>query len=255
MKFIDSHCHLDLDAFDGDRGQVIDRSSAAGVERIVVPATTPESWERLLKLAETFSALRIAFGIHPYFLDDIPESALTELRRMIAGHRARIVAIGETGLDKMIEVDFEKQQFFFAKQLEMAEEFGLPVIIHSRRAHDRVVAMVRRSSVRRGVVHGFAGSYQQGAAFWKLGLRLGVGGVITYERARKTRNAVAQMPVEALLLETDAPDMPLSGRQGERNSPEFVPEVFSCLVGIRREEPDLLHSQILENTRQLFSLA
>ncbi|WP_020409289.1 TatD family hydrolase [Hahella ganghwensis] len=255
MEYIDSHCHLDFSAFDEDRDQVVARTTASGVGLLVVPSTTPESWPNVLALAERYPCVRIALGLHPYFLGNVEYSALDELRDLVKSERSRIVAIGETGLDRMIDVDYGRQQKFFERQVRIAEEFSLPVIVHSRKANDQVASILRQSAVTDGVVHGFSGSYQQAIAFWNIGMRIGVGGVITYERAQKTRKTIASLPTESLVLETDAPDMPLCGRQGKRNSPEYLSEVFHSLEKIRSEGRHQLRKQLIQNTLKLFSLS
>lgn len=150
---------------------------------------------------------------------------------------------------------FERQQSVLLAQLRLAKQHDLPVILHSRRTHDQLAAALRRMQLpRRGVVHGFAGSLSQAQAFIRLGYYIGVGGTITYERAQKTRGVMAQLPLEALLLETDAPDMPLAGYQGQPNRPERAAEVFHTLCELRPEPADGIAAHLQRNTQSLFAM-
>ncbi|VEA71713.1 Uncharacterized deoxyribonuclease YjjV [Serratia rubidaea] len=155
----------------------------------------------------------------------------------------------------MAEPQFERQQTLLRAQLQLAKRHDLPVILHSRRSHDPLAAMLRRADLpRRGVVHGFAGSLSQAQAFVRLGYFIGVGGTISYQRAQKTRAVMAQLPLSALLLETDAPDMPLAGYQGEPNRPERAAEVFQALCQLRSEPPEQIADRLWQNTQSLFAL-
>src|SRR5690606_11706090 len=204
---VDSHCHLDAAEFDGDRDQVVARARAAGVARQVVPAIGAAGWPNLRDLCAGSEGLFPAYGLHPMFLDDHRPEHLAQLRDWI--ERERPVAVGECGLDYFIEgLDRDVQQDCFDGQLALAREYELPAIVHARRAVDAVIASIRRVGGLRGVVHSWSGSRQQAEQLWELGFMLGIGGPVTYERARRLRGLVAGMPIEHLLLETDAPDQP-----------------------------------------------
>ena len=168
------------------------------------------------------SPLFAALGLHPLYIAQHHEPQLEQLAMLLAERPHKLVAVGEIGLDLYMDnPQFERQQSVLLAQLRLAKQHDLPVILHSRRTHDQLAAALRRMQLpRRGVVHGFAGSLSQAQAFIRLGYYIGVGGTITYERAQKTRGVMAQLPLEALLLETDAPDMPLAGYQGQPNRPE-----------------------------------
>ena len=172
----------------------------------------------------------------------------------MAGERAAgLVAIGECGLDARIEVPMDLQLRFLEAQIELACAFNLPLILHSRGTHNELLALLTRYRLPAGgVIHAFSGSRQQAEQFWKLGCYLGVGGAITYERAAKTRRALAAMPLEALLLETDGPTMPLAGYQGQRNEPGKVAQVLAILAELRGEEPTQLANRIELNVERLF---
>jgi len=253
-RYIDSHCHLDFDVFDEDRPQVIADCLEAGVECVVVPGTRPSCWQKQLQLADEFPLLKSSLGIHPYFLSGLDESSLDQLESTVVQHRNAIVAIGETGLDFVIDIGLDKQTVFFRRQLILAAKLSLPVIVHSRKAHSLVSKYLRETRIGRGVIHGFSGSYEEAKAFCNQGFAIGVGGGITYDRAQKTRRSIARLPLGSLVLETDAPDMPLSGRQGQRNSPVYVAEVFRSLVLLRPEPEEVIAEQLRLNARALFNI-
>ena len=169
--------------------------------------------------------------------------------------RERPTAVGECGLDFFVEgLDADTQRMYFARQLELAHEFELPVILHARRAVDEVIAGIRRIGALRGVVHSFSGSEEQARQLWKLGFLIGLGGPTTYERAHKLRRIVATMPLEFLLLETDAPDQPLATHRGERNEPACLPEVLATVATLRGEDPQAIADATTRNARRLFGL-
>ena len=169
---------------------------------------------------------------------------------------AKVVAVGEIGLDRYRDdPQFAKQERFLQAQLTLAKRFDLPVILHSRRTHDTLAMHLKRHDLpRTGVVHGFAGSLQQAERFVQLGYKIGVGGTITYPRAIKTRDVMARLPLEALLLETDAPDMPLNGFQGQPNRPEQAARVFDVLCELRPEPAEAIAETLYRNTTALFTL-
>jgi TatD DNase family protein len=162
--------------------------------------------------------------------------------------------VGETGLDLYRDdPQFERQQVMLEAQLRLAKRYDLPVILHSRRTHDTLAMLLKKHALpRTGVVHGFAGSLQQAERFVQSGYKIGVGGTITYPRASKTRDVMARLPLSALLLETDAPDMPLNGFQGQPNRPEQVARVFASLCELRQEPADVIANALIHNTKALF---
>lgn len=250
---IDSHCHLDVSEFDADRAQVIARARSAGVRAQIVPAIDAKGWPKLRELCAKESGLHPAYGLHPMYLDAHRPEHLRELRNWL--ERERPVAVGECGLDFYVEgLDAEAQRLYFTGQLELAKELDLPVVLHARRSVDEVTATLRRIGGLRGVVHSYSGSLEQARQLWKLGFCLGFGGPITYERAARLRDIVASMPVEFLLLETDAPDQPLSTHRGERNEPSYLPEVLRAAAALRGEDEAQLAASTSANARRLFNL-
>ena len=256
MRFTDTHCHFDFPPFVGDEEKSIARAAEAGVERIIVPAVDASRFARIVALAAQHPALYAALGLHPIAIDRHEDAHLDQLESWLQQQPAKLAAIGEIGLDLyMGNPQFARQEFLLDAQLRLAKQYELPVILHSRRTHDKLALHLRRHDLpRRGVVHGFAGSLQQAQAFIKLGYAIGVGGTLTYERASKTRNTLAQLPLDALLLETDAPDMPLHGFQGEPNRPERARLVWQTLCELRPESPQAIAEALWRNTCALFNL-
>ncbi|HEY0229620.1 MAG TPA: TatD family hydrolase [Dokdonella sp.] len=250
---IDSHAHLDAAEFDADRDAVIARARAAGVAAQVIPAITLAGFAKLRDLCAAQTGLHPAYGLHPMYLAEHRPHHLDDLRGWI--ERERPVAVGECGLDFFVEgLDADLQRDYFQRQLELARDFELPLILHARRAVDEVIATIRREGPLRGVVHSFSGSVEQARQLWKLGFCIGIGGPLTYERARRLREIVASMPIEFLLLETDAPDQPLSGHRGERNEPARLREVAEVVAALRNESLDAVAAATSNNAARLFGL-
>ncbi|SKC04944.1 TatD DNase family protein [Kosakonia radicincitans] len=256
FRFIDTHCHFDFPPFMGDEVASIARAADAGIGRIIVPAIAARYFDRICSLAREHSALYAALGLHPIVIEEHTAQSLEQLEQALAARPEKVLAIGEIGLDLYRDnPQFERQQQVLDAQLKLAKRFDLPVILHSRRTHDKLAMHLKKQALpRTGVVHGFSGSLQQAQRFIELGYYIGVGGTITYPRASKTRDVMAQLPLSALLLETDAPDMPLNGFQGQPNRPEQAARVFATLCELRPEAPDVIAQTLLENTQQLFAL-
>lgn len=251
---VDSHCHLDAAEFDDDREAVIARARAAGVHRQIVPAIDAAGWPKLRDICATDAGLFPAYGLHPMYLDAHRPQHLLELRDWI--ERERPVAVGECGLDYFIEgLDAETQQRYFEGQLVLAREFDLPLIVHARRAVDAVIAAIKRITHLRGVVHSFSGSAEQARQLWQLGFLVGLGGPVTYDRANRLRKLAATIPIECLLLETDAPDQPDAGIRGERNEPARLVTVLETIAQLRDEDPALIAQATTRNAERLFALS
>ena len=254
MELIDSHCHLDAAEFDADREAVLQRARNSGVRGIVVPGVMAQGWHGLWALCEREPDLYPALGLHPVYLDAHQASDIDRLADWVTDSRP--VAIGEIGLDYYLrELDRERQQVLFEAQLEIARDAGLPVILHVRKSHDEVLATLKRIRVPGGISHAFNGSLQQARQYMDLGFRLGFGGMLTYERSSKLRALARQLPAEAIVLETDAPDMVVSRHRGERNSPEYLPQVLASLAEVRGETVEDLAARTLANTRDVLDLA
>lgn len=256
-RFIDTHCHFDFPPFAGDEAESLEQAARAGVERIIVPAVCAARFDDVLALGRRHPAIRVALGLHPVWIDQHSEADLAALEQRLSSCPSGLVAIGEIGLDLYLpEPQFDRQMALLESQLRLAKGYDLPVILHSRRTHDRLAALLRRMALpRAGVVHGFSGSLQQAQRFVSLGYHIGVGGTITYPRASKTRAVMAALPLDALLLETDAPDMPLNGWQGQPNRPERIAEVFRTLCELRSEAPHQIADALFENACRVFELS
>lgn len=236
---IDTHCHLDAGEFSSDRNAVAMSAQQAGVSLIVVPAVERSNFATVCDLAEKHAHCAYALGIHPMYVDGAEENDLTVLSALLATQQP--IAVGEIGLDFFVTTgNREKQEHYFSSQLKLARQFDLPVILHVRRSVDDILKYLRRIKVRGGIAHAFNGSRQQAEAFMDLGFKLGFGGAMTYPRALKIRELATTLPLEAIVLETDAPDIAPEwlGHHG-RNSPDQLPKIAQVLAdlrGIKRSE-------------------
>lgn len=250
---VDSHAHLDAPEFDDDRDAVLARARAAGVTRQIVPAVNATGWPKLRDLCARESGLLPAYGLHPMYLDDHREADLESLRTWI--EREQPVAVGECGLDFFVEgLDPARQALFFDGQLRLARDFGLPLVVHARRAVDQVMAAIRRFGPLRGVIHSYPGSADQAKRLFDLGFLVGIGGPVTYERANRLRTLAATLPIECLLLETDAPDQPDSDHRGQRNEPARLVRVLETVAALRGMSPSDLAAATTANAERLFRL-
>ncbi|MBP0048141.1 TatD family hydrolase [Marinobacterium sp. AK62] len=252
---IDTHCHLDFPDFDTDRDAVIERALEAGVGAIIVPSVTVDNVQRVLDLCAASSRFYPALGLHPCFSHD-PESALTALEQALQAHRQEVVAVGEIGLDfRSGQPDVRQQESLLVAQLQLAKAHDLPVLLHAVRSHDAVLKQLRRAELpRAGIVHAFSGSEQQAREYARLGFKLGFGGACTHDRARKLQRLATELPLEWLVLETDAPDMPLQGHQGERNEPGQVAVVAAHLAALRGISLEELLTRTCANAAQVLGL-
>ncbi len=250
---VDSHAHMDAAAFDEDRAAVLARAGQAGVRSMIVPATTAARWRELDALCASHDALHAAFGLHPMFLDEHRATHLDQLPRWLDEHHA--VAVGECGLDFFVDDPRpDRQREYFRRQLEIARDMDLPVVIHARRAVEEVIRTVRRVGRLRGVVHSFAGSREQARQLADIGFLVGIGGPVTHERARRLRRTVADIPLDTLLLETDAPDQPGAAHRGRRNEPAYLTEVLDVVASLRGEDPVRVAEATTGNACRLFGL-
>lgn len=251
IALYDSHCHLDAPEFDPDRDQVLARARAAGVVSQLVPAVERAAWEKLRDLCAARPGLRPAYGLHPMYLGRHRPEQLDDLAEWLA--RERPAAVGECGLDFFVEgLDPDTQRLYFHGQLALAREHALPVVLHARRAVDEVIAALRRTGGLRGVVHSWSGSEEQARQLFGLGFHLGIGGPVTFERAQRLRRTVATMPLECLLLETDAPDQPDAAHRGQRNEPSRLGEVLKVVAALRGADPEEIAAATRANAERLF---
>lgn len=219
----------------------------------IVPAIDAAGWPKLKAVCNETVGLFPVYGLHPMFLTSHRPGHLASLRGWV--ERERPLAIGECGLDFFVEgLDAQEQQRYFEGQLRLAREFELPVIVHARRAVEAVIAALKAVGGMRGVLHSFSGSPEQARQLWGLGFMIGIGGPLTYQRAARLRRLVAAMPIEHLLLETDAPDQPGAGRQGERNEPARLVEVCATVAELRGADPAEVAACTTANAARLFKL-
>ena len=247
---VDTHCHLDLPAFDSDREAVLAEARAAGVTRILVPAIQASGWTGLLALCREQAGLYPALGLHPLFLDSHSEQQLEALQQRLEENPP--TAIGEIGLDfSAREADRERQQALFEAQLRLAARTGLPVLLHIRKAHEAALSALRRIPVAGGIVHAFSGGLPQARHYLELGLRLGFGGRLTFAHSTRLHALAGALPAEALVLETDAPDMTGAAHRGECNRPGYLPEVLLALAAWRGETPAAVARQTTANAARV----
>lgn len=259
MRLIDTHTHLDFPDFDADRTELLARCRALGVERLVVLGVHQGNWQRLWDLVQGDTGLYAAFGLHPVFLDKHQPAHLYALRdwlQRLAGH-PQICAVGEFGLDYFLQqLDRERQQTLFEAQLRLALEFELPALLHVRRAHAATIATLKRLKPQRGgIIHAFAGSVEEAREYLKLGFKLGLGGAPTWPQAKRLQQTLTRLPLEAVVLETDAPDMAPAMHPHQRNSPEYLPDICACLAQLMNVEPEQLAAASSRNAAELFGWA
>lgn len=253
MQLIDTHCHLDVEDFDPDRAEIIARCKALGIVGMVVPGIHMAGMPGLIELCAKEDILHPALGLHPIYLDQHKLGDVEALVSLV--EQVHPVAIGEIGLDYYVQgLDPQRQQTLFEAQLAIARDADLPVVLHIRKAYDQVLATLRRMRLSKGIAHAFSGSMQQAQQFVDLGFRLGFGGTVTYERSNRIRCLAHELPLSAIVLETDAPDIPTANHRGERNSPEYLPEVLHALAEVRGEEPAYIAAQTTRNAQFLLGL-
>lgn len=258
LMFTDSHCHLDFSELTVNYAEILSACARKKIHQIIVPSVSPNNWQQVLSLTTNQQPkIYAALGIHPWFLNDLTFECLDKLTILATKNSSSIVAIGETGIDGKVATEknnLHKQIEFFEHQIVLACELKKPIIVHHYKAHQHIIALLKKYSHSRGVIHGFSGSFQQAKSYIDLGFKLGIGGTITYPRAAKTIKTVSQLPLEAILLETDAPSMPLYGYQGKVNSPLKVISVFEKLCEIRHENAEKIAFKIEENIKNTFFL-
>ncbi len=253
--WIDTHCHLDAHEFGAQSLEVAQRAGQQGVSMIVIPAVARANFEEVAALAAQSPNASYALGIHPIYVPQAEDEDLDVLRAAVekAMLDPRFVAIGEIGLDFFLPMLCEpamreKQERFFRAQLRIARDFGLPVLTHVRRSQDQVLKHLRQVTPAGGIAHAFNGSFQQAEAFIKLGMHLGFGGAMTFTRALQIRRLASELPLESLVLETDAPDISPSWIHPARNSPEQLPAIGAALAGLRGMDESELRQAAWRNS-------
>ncbi|SEN49505.1 TatD DNase family protein [Pseudomonas sp. ok272] len=256
MELIDSHTHLDFADFDADRPALLQQSRALGVQRMVVLGVYQRHWQRVWDLVQSDPDLHAAFGLHPVYLDEHRPADLSELGdwlSRLAGHR-QLCAVGEIGLDFFLEhLDRERQQALFEAQLQLAADFHLPALVHVRRSHAAVIATLKRFKLpRAGIIHAFAGSREEAREYIKLGFKLGLGGAPTWPQALRLHKVIAGLPLDAVVLETDSPDMAPAMYPNQRNSPLHLPAICAALAQRMNISAEQLANASTRNACELF---
>ena len=253
MESIDTHCHLDFAEFDHDRDQVLLKARANGVINFIVPAVKRASWLSLIEFCSHIDDIYYALGLHPMFFADHKPNDLKELGAFVKEYSP--LAVGEIGLDFYADHASKQQQIeYFEQQLEIASDAALPVILHVRKAHEEILASLKKIRVVGGIVHAFNGSLQQAERYQSLNFKFGFGGMLTYERSNKLRKLAKELPLETIVLETDSPDMTVSQHHGERNSPEYLPHCLHALAQVREQSADIIAMQTTANAQQIFGV-
>lgn len=257
LVLFDTHCHFDFSPFNDDYFEHFQRCLEVGVERILIPSVGEKNWQTVSALAHQFPQhVYYSLGFHPYFLAQYPnEKEWLELERLLQSKDSHCLALGECGLDWQIEVGRELQIKVFQRQINLASEHQLPLILHARKSHADLIRLLKLAKFRYGgIVHGFSGSKQQAEEWIALGFKIGVGGVITYPRANKTRRAIELLPIESLVLETDAPDMPINGFQGQANHPQRLPLILQELANLKQLDSEDIAPILWANSMNVLGL-
>lgn len=252
MRFIDAHCHFDFPCFDQRRKSVLEEARALGLSYLVIPGVRREDWGRVSRVASEHEGLYYCLGIHPWYVDEHSQSDLNVLEQALQTRPDHCVALGECGLDRL-HGNLENQTPWFEAQVDIAARSHLPLVVHSVRTHDEVAEVLKRKGFAgRVLIHGFAGSYQQACKLIDLGCFIGVGGLVTQERAKKTRETLSRLPVDALILETDAPDMSPQGVEPGENSPVYLNRILAALAEVRGAEVEHLGRALLCNAQRFY---
>ncbi|MCV2883241.1 TatD family hydrolase [Aestuariibacter sp. AA17] len=251
---IDSHCHFDFSDFDSDRDTLLTQCKARHISHILIPGVAPEYWPRQVRLSQQHSELLYTVGIHPHFIADCWQEQLAQLKTWVNSQQG-FIGIGEIGLDFALPLARDIQLAVFESQVEIAQQANLPLIIHHRRSHNEIIRVLKQYQLPRGgVVHAFSGSTHEAKTYTDMGFYLGVGGTITYQRAAKTRAAIQATSLDWLLLETDAPDMPLFGHQGHRNDPTQLVDIAEALATLKGETASSIAKATTSNFAVLFDV-
>lgn len=260
---IDSHCHLDLPAFENDWQQVLQQAKQQGLTRLLIPGTHPRYLAHQHHICVNAAAIMpvdVAWGFHPYFISEElkPSHIQAALEQAFASNLGTPVAIGEIGLDGQLATPMSQQQACFEAQLAFAKSRQLPVILHHRKSHHLLFSGLKAQQFNQGgVVHAFSGSIEVAKTYLEMGFYLGFGGTITYPRGAKTRKTLEYVLAchpERVLIETDAPDMPMQGRQGQRNSPAYLGDVVSAIATLSGNSKQAIVTLTSENYLACFGL-
>jgi TatD DNase family protein len=260
LAWVDTHCHVDAPEFKDTLPKILARAAGEGVKAILLPTVQASDWTQAKSLVNQYSkhipGLVYTLGIHPLYIKQAKESDIDILKTHIEQSLddPRFVGVGEIGLDYFVEgLDPQRQEYFFHTQLDLAEQFQLPVILHVRRSQDAILKALRRRKVPGGIAHAFNGSHQQADQFIELGFKLGFGGAATYDRALQIRRLLQEMPLECIVTETDSPDIPpawFKEEGGQFNEPALLPRIASQLAEIRGVSDEVFAGTVWQNAMQ-----
>ena len=260
LAWVDTHCHVDAPEFKDVLPQIMSGAADKDVKAILIPTVQASDWGPAKNLATQYGdqipGLVYTLGIHPLYINRAQERDIDILKNQIEQSLSdpRFVGIGEIGLDYFVEgLDPQRQEFFFHKQLDLAQQFQLPVILHVRRSQDAILKALRKRAIPSGIAHAFNGSHQQAEQFIELGFKLGFGGAATYDRALQIRRLLQEMPLDCIVTETDSPDIPpawLREEGGKFNEPALLPRIASQLADIRGISEDVFSKAVWQNAMQ-----
>jgi TatD DNase family protein len=260
LAWVDTHCHLDAPEFGDILPEIVSRAVGRGVKAILLPTVQAADWEQVKCLVNQYGkqipGLVYTLGIHPLYIKQAQESDIDLLKSYIEKSLSdpRFVGIGEIGLDYFVEgLDPQRQEHFFHAQLDLAEQYQLPVILHVRRSQDAILKALRKRKVPSGIAHAFNGSHQQAEQFIELGFKLGFGGAATYDRALQIRRLLKELPLDSIVTETDAPDIPpawLKEEGGAFNEPALLPRIAMQLADIRGMSDEAFSNAVWQNALQ-----
>jgi len=250
---IDAHCHLDFEIFDDDRNEVLQRAKNNGINDIIIPGTEKKHWHRITTLCKKQTQLHACYGLHPYWVNTHNKQDIEQLQQYIDQHPP--VAIGECGLDfRPQQADKKTQQYFFEAQLNLAEDYQLPVVIHSVNATETVIQTIKKFKNLHGMIHSYSGSSEQARQLIDLNFHISISSSVTYDNAKKIRRVARDIPLTSLLVETDAPDQPGRENANERNEPAYLINTVKEIAKIREEVVAVVAEQVTDNAKKLFSL-
>ncbi len=252
-QLIDSHCHLDFEVFDNDRSDVLQRARDNNISDIVIPGTEKIFWDRIKQLCKNHTQLHACYGLHPYWVSDHNKQDIEKLKEYIDSNRP--VALGECGLDfRPQQADKKSQLYFFEAQLTIANNHQLPVVIHSVKATETVIQMIKKFKTLTGMIHSYSGSSEQARQLIDLNFYISLGGSVTYDHANKIRKLAREIPLTSLLLETDSPDQPDQKNSGKRNEPAYLVNTLEAISELRDEPREIIAQQTTSNAKTLFNI-
>jgi TatD DNase family protein len=250
---IDSHCHLDFEVFDNDRSEVLQRAKDNNISDIVIPGTEKIFWDRIKQLCENQPQLHACYGLHPYWVNNKNTQDLHVLDSYIESNHP--VALGECGLDfRPQQADKKTQLYFFEAQLTIASNQRLPLVIHSVKATESVIQMIKKFKNLSGMIHSYSGSPEQARQLIDLNFYISLGGSVTYDNAKKIRKVAREIPLTSLLLETDSPDQPDQKNHGKRNEPAYLINTLEVISELRDESRENIARQTTSNAKTVFNI-